>query len=216
MLAIGYIGAGLMVLTLMMRTMIHLRGVGIISSIFQIVFAVSVGITPMLIQHGIILPINVYRLYEQIRLVRKVREASDKDLSMDWLVPFMTKRSVRAGQILFHKGQVADQMFMVISGRLRLTEIAEDVLPGSIVGELGMLAPNGQRTQTLECIENAEILQIDYDRVRALYFENPSFGFYFLRLASGRLFQNIASLEALLEEHEREILHLRSSTLAAA
>jgi CRP/FNR family cyclic AMP-dependent transcriptional regulator len=170
MLSIGYIGAGLMVVTLTMRTMIPLRVVGIISSIFQIVFAVTAGITPMLIQHSIILPMNVYRLYEQIRLVRKVREASDKDLSMDWLIPYMTKLHVRAGQILFHKGQSADKMFVVISGRLRLSEIAKDVLPGSMVGELGMLAPNRQRTQTLRCIEDAEILQIDYDRVEALYF----------------------------------------------
>ena len=45
---IGFIGAGLMVVTLAMRTMIPLRMVGIASSIFQIVFAVSAGITPML------------------------------------------------------------------------------------------------------------------------------------------------------------------------
>jgi CRP-like cAMP-binding protein len=211
-LSIGYIGAGLMVVSLTMRTMIPLRVVGIISSIFQIVFAVLAGITPMLVQHSILLPLNVYRLYEQIRLVRKVREASDKDLSMDWLMPYMTKRHVRAGQILFHKGQPADEMFIVISGQLRLSEIAKDVLPGSVVGELGMLAPNGQRTQTLECIEDAEMLQIDYDKVEGLYFQNPSFGFYFMRLTSARLFQNIASLEALLKEREREILLLRGES----
>lgn len=216
MLSIGYIDAGLMVVTLTMRTMIPLRAVGIVSSIFQIVFAMTAGITPMLIQHSIMLPMNVYRLYEQIRLVRKVREASAEDPSMDWLIPYMTRLQVRAGQILFHKGQSPDKMFVVISGRLRLSEIAKEVLPGSMVGELGMLAPNGQRTQTLRCIEDAEILQIDYDRVGALYFQNPSFRFYFLRLTSARLFQNIAGLEALLGEREREILRLQAANLAAA
>ena len=54
--------------------------------------------------------------------------------------------------------------------------MAMDVLPGKVVGELGLLAPNQQRTQTLECIEDAEIMQISYDRIKALYFENPSFG----------------------------------------
>jgi hypothetical protein len=31
---------------------------------------------------------------------------------------------------------------MVTSGRLRLIEIAVDVLPGGVVGELGLLTPN--------------------------------------------------------------------------
>jgi CRP/FNR family transcriptional regulator, cyclic AMP receptor protein len=205
---IGFIGAGLMVVTLAMRTMIPLRMVGIASSIFQIVFAVSAGITPMLVQHGILLPMNAYRLYQQMRLLRKVRTASNQDLSMDWLMPYMTKRQVRAGQILFQKGQPADEMFIVTSGHLRLRESVVDVLPGSVVGELGLLAPNQQRTQTLECVEDAEIMRIDYDRIKSLHFENPSFGFYFLRLTSARLFQNIAKLEVLLEQRDREILRL--------
>jgi CRP/FNR family transcriptional regulator, cyclic AMP receptor protein len=67
---IGFIGAALMVTTLAMKAMIPLRVVGIASNIFQIAFALSVGITPMLIQHGILLPVNAYRLYEHLRLVR--------------------------------------------------------------------------------------------------------------------------------------------------
>jgi CRP/FNR family transcriptional regulator, cyclic AMP receptor protein len=107
----------------------------------------------------------------------------------------MTKRRVNAGQILFHKGDPAGEMFMVASGRLRLSEIAVDVLPGGVVGEMGLLAPNQRRTQTLECIEDAEVMQIGHDRVKSLYFENPSFGFYLLCLTSARLFQNITKFE---------------------
>ena len=33
--------------------------------------------------------------------------------------------------------------------------------------------------------------------------QNPEFGFYFLRLASARLFQNLATLEQRLMQHER-------------
>jgi CRP/FNR family transcriptional regulator, cyclic AMP receptor protein len=206
---IGFIGAALMVATLAMKAMIPLRVVGIARNIFQIAFALSVGITPMLIQHGILLPVNAYRLYEQMRLVRKIRSASNKDLSLNCLVPFMTKRQLSAGQILFRKDDPAGEMFMVTSGRLRLREIAVDVLPGGVVGELGLLAPNQRRTQTLECIEDAEVMQISYDRVKSLYFENPSFGFYLLCLTSARLFQNIAKLEVALEDRNQEILHLK-------
>ena len=208
---IGFIGAALMVVTLAMKTMIPLRAVGIISSIFQIAFALLAGITPMLIQHSVLLPMNAYRLYEQTMLVRRVRKASNEGLSMDWLMPYMTKRQVHTGQILFRKGQPATEMFIVSSGRLRLSEIAVDVLPGGVVGELGLLAPNQQRTQTLECVEDAEILQIGYDRIKSIYFQNPSFGFYLLRLTSARLFQNIAQLEKELEQRGQEVQRLQAA-----
>jgi CRP/FNR family cyclic AMP-dependent transcriptional regulator len=208
---IGFVGAALMVVTLAMKTMIPLRAVGVISSVFQIAFALLSGITPMLIQHSVLLPMNAYRLYEQTMLVRRVRKAINEGLSMDWLMPYMTKRRVQAGHILFRKGQPADEMFIVSSGRLRLNEIAVDVLPGGVVGELGLLAPNQRRTQTLECVEDAEIMQIGYDRIKSIYFQNPSFGFYLLRLTSARLFQNIAQLEKELEHRSEEIRRLQAA-----
>jgi CRP/FNR family transcriptional regulator, cyclic AMP receptor protein len=42
------------------------------------------------------------------------------------------------------------------------------------------------------------MLTLPYDEVRALYFENPEFGFYFLQLASGRLLEAVARAEEML------------------
>jgi CRP-like cAMP-binding protein len=42
------------------------------------------------------------------------------------------------------------------------------------------------------------VLTINYDRVRELYFENPEFGFYFLRLIGERLLQNLKRAEEML------------------
>ena len=39
------------------------------------------------------------------------------------------------------------------------------------------------------------MLTITYDRLLELYFQNPEFGYYFLRLTTERLMQNIARLE---------------------
>jgi CRP-like cAMP-binding protein len=44
------------------------------------------------------------------------------------------------------------------------------------------------------------ILSVSYTKVEELYVQNPEFGFYFLRLASARLFQNIATLEQRLAQ----------------
>jgi CRP-like cAMP-binding protein len=63
-----------------------------------------------------------------------------------------------------------------------------------------MLSPSNLRTQTLECIEGGVVLSVSYTQVEELYVQNPAFGFYFLRLASARLFQNIAKLEERLAQ----------------
>jgi hypothetical protein len=44
------------------------------------------------------------------------------------------------------------------------------------------------------------ILSVSYTKVEELYVQNPEFGFYFLRLSSARLFQNIATLEQRLAQ----------------
>jgi len=70
------------------------------------------------------------------------------------------------------------------------------------MGELGFITPNNKRTQTVECIESGEVLTITYDRLLEIYFENPEFGYYFLRLTSDRLIQNIARLEGIIEQNK--------------
>jgi CRP/FNR family transcriptional regulator, cyclic AMP receptor protein len=104
----------------------------------------------------------------------------------------------RAGDVLFRKGDSANAMFFVMSGRYHDAEIGVDLLPGEVVGELALLSPDQLRTQTLACTENEEVLQITYDQVRQLYYQNPQFAFYFLQLSTQRLFQNIAQLESEL------------------
>ena len=86
-------------------------------------------------------------------------------------------------------------MYFVVSGRFRLAEIGKDISSGQIVGELGLLAPDQSRTQTLQCSESGEMLQITYEQVKQLYYQNPEFGFYFMQLATRRLFENISLLE---------------------
>jgi CRP-like cAMP-binding protein len=113
----------------------------------------------------------------------------------------MTQRKYKKGDILCHKGEVADEMFYVLSGSYLVTEIGLTVRSGQVLGELGFLAPDNRRTQTVECSEDGQMLTITYDKVRELYFQNPTFGFYFLRLTSERLMQNIARLEGIVAEN---------------
>ena len=45
---------------------------------------------------------------------------------------------------------------------------------------------------------------ITYSQVEELYYQNPSFGFYFLRISTARLFDNIARLEARLIQQQQQ------------
>jgi CRP/FNR family transcriptional regulator, cyclic AMP receptor protein len=200
----GYLAALLVFLTFYMKTMIPLRIVGICSNCAFIAYGYLGGLYPVLILHLILLPLNGLRLREMLRLTRQVRTATHSDLKMDWLKPFTSARRISAGDILFRKGDAAGAMYFVVSGRCRLHELEIDILAGQVVGELALLAPDQSRTQTLECIENGEVLQITYDQVRQLYYQNSQFGFYFLQLIAQRLFQNIARLESELATRKVE------------
>lgn len=196
--AAGYIASILVFLTFYMKTMVPLRIIGICSNFAFITYGYLDGLYPVLILHLILLPLNVLRLREMRRLTAVVREAAQGDFKMDWLKPFMSSRRMQAGDVLFRKGDAASAMYFVASGRCRLAEVGIDVLPGEMVGELAMLAPDQSRTQTLECVENGEVLQISYEQFQQLYYQNPQFGFYFLQLSARRLFRDIGRLEGEL------------------
>jgi hypothetical protein len=188
------------VATLSMRTMIPLRVFAILTNIVLIATAIPTHNYATVALHTVLLPLNTYRLHQMLQLIRDVKKSVSSDLSMEWLKPFMTERKCKAGEVLFYKDEKADSMFYIVSGQFRLVESGIELPVGAIVGELGMLSPSNLRTQSLECTQDGVILSVSYDQVERLYVENPAFGFYFLRLASARLFQNIDTLERRLEQ----------------
>lgn len=184
--------------TTTMRTMIPLRVFGILTNIVLIAAAIPGHNYPQMILHAVLLPLNAWRLHQMLELLRDVKKSVNGDLSMDWLKPFMTERKCAAGEILFYKDEKAEDMMYIVSGRYRLIESGIELPVGAIVGEFGMLSPSNARTQSLECIASGTVLSVSYNQVEELYVQNPEFGFYFLRLVSARLFQNIGTLEERL------------------
>jgi len=195
-------GAVLYVATLMVRTIVPLRVLGIISMLFFIAYGAMAGAVTTFFLYLLSLPINVVRLRQMLNLVRKARLSAQGDLSMDWLRPFMTPRKYRSGEVLFHKGDVAKEMFLTVTGKFLVAEINVELPPGRFMGELGFVVPTNRRTQTVTCIEDGDVLTITYEKLLELYFQNPEFGYYFLRLTSERLLQNISRLEAIIEANK--------------
>src|ERR1700748_2293089 len=183
------------VATTTMRTMIPLRVFAILTNIILIATAIPMHNYLVILLQALVLVLNSYGRHQMLQLVRDVKRSVNSDLSMDWLKPFMTERNCTSGEILFYKDEKAEDLFYIVSGRYRLVESGIELPVGAIVGELGMLSPSNVRTQSLECIEAGLILSVSYTKVEELYVQNPAFGFYFLRLSSARLFQNLAKAE---------------------
>jgi hypothetical protein len=189
-----------LVATTTMRTMIPLRLFSILTNLVLIATAIPVHNYPTIVLQVVVLGLNSYRLHQMLQLVRDVKRSVSSNLSIDWLKPFMTERKYRVGEVLFYKDEKADSMFYIVSGHYRLVESGIELSVGAIVGEFGMLSPSNVRTQTLECIAEGVILSVTYDQVEQLYVQNPAFGFYFLKLVTARLFENIDRLEQRLAQ----------------
>ena len=221
---VGYLGTAFTIATYAMKTMIPLRIAGILSSVFFISYGILTGSFPVVITEAILLPLNTLRLYQMLQLVKSVESAATGNLSLDWLKPYTHKRRIGAGEILFRLGDLAEEMFFTLSGRFRLVETGIELGGGAVLGELGLVARGNRRTQTLECLEDGEMLSISYREAKELYYQNPQFGFYFLDLIGGRLLQNAERAEAKAAAAEERAANaeaalqaaLRQSTPAAA
>jgi hypothetical protein len=196
------VGAVFFVATLLTQTMVPLRVANMVGCACFVGFGALAGDVKTFLLYLLLLPINAVRLRQMLTLVKKARTATQGDTSMEWLKPFMTECKYRQGDVLFKKGDAADEMLLTVTGKFLVTEIGVELPPGRLMGELGFLTPNNRRTATIECTEAGHALTITYEKLLEIYFQNPQFGYYFLVLTSQRLLENIARLEAIVAQNK--------------
>jgi hypothetical protein len=202
---LALLGVGFFVATLLARTIVPLRIAAILSDIFFMAYGVVASSLVAFLLHFALMPINVARLHQMVKLVKKARISAQGNLSLDWLKPFMARRNYRRGDFLWRKGDTANEMFYTVTGKFLVSEIGVELAEGHILGELGFITPDNRRTQTVQCIEDGTVLAITYDKLLELYFQNPEFGYYFLRLTSDRLLQNVARLESTVAQYKAKL-----------
>jgi Cyclic nucleotide-binding domain len=196
------VGAIFFVATLLMQTMVPLRVANMVGCSFFATFGALTGNITTFLLYLLMVPINAVRLRQLLKLVKKARNATQGDMSIEWLKPFMTERRYHRGDRLFKKGDAAAEMFLTVTGKFLVKEIGVELPPGRLMGELGFLTPNNQRTGTVECIEDGQVLTITYERLLEIYFQDPQFGYYFLVLTSQRLLENISRLEGIIAQQK--------------
>ena len=97
--------------------------------------------------------------------------------------------------MLFHKGDVAKEMFLHRQRKIPGEGDRHRAAARAHHGRARLHRSEQPAHRTVESLENGEVLTITYDRLLELYFQNPEFGYYLLRLTTERLMQNIARLE---------------------
>jgi CRP/FNR family cyclic AMP-dependent transcriptional regulator len=191
----GYVASLLVFVAFYMKTMIPLRIVAIMSNVAFITYGFGGHLYPVLILHAVLLPLNCIRLRQMQALISKVYEAAHTELSTESLIPFMSRKRMKKGDILFQKGDLAKEMYLALSGSIRLAGVGVSLGPGSVIGEVGIFSPRGQRMDTAVCEADGELGVIPDEKVLELYYQNPTFGFYLVKLVTHRLLENYFKLQ---------------------
>jgi CRP-like cAMP-binding protein len=197
----GALAAGFVIGAAFVRTMIPLRWLAVAGNIGFVVYGALHPQVLTLFVSAVLLPINVRRALQMMRLTRRVRAVEGAaDLSAVWLQPYMRARKLKAGTVLFRKGDPGTHLYCVVDGQIELVEIGVVLLPGKIFGEIAFFAPDRKRTLTARCVEAATVLSIDEGTVKQLVYQNPALGFHLMGLVAGRLSQDIRRFEQRLAD----------------
>jgi len=94
------------------------------------------------------------------------------------------------GQLLFTNGDPSNDMYVVLEGTLTIRNgpvVYEDVGPGGIVGEMGLVEAHQPRSAMVYARTRAELVAIDEERFLSLVAANPGFALAVMRTLSRRL-----------------------------
>jgi CRP-like cAMP-binding protein len=187
---LGYAASAAVLATFCMSTMMPLRVLALVSNVLFMAYGYADHVYPVLILHALLLPVNALRLLQLQRLVTDMRRAPRDDLIIQTLLPYMAQRKFTAGETLVRKGEVADKLYYLVNGQLEITDYQKPLLPGAMVGEIGVFAPSQRRSATIVCRTDCSVLELTESKAKQLYFQDRSFGFAVLQLIIARLIEN--------------------------
>lgn len=197
---LGFVGAALMLASYMMKSMLPLRVVALLACLFLVAYGALLKALPTLLLYGALIPINIKKTLQIRKLVQSIENARADTPVSEWLLPHMHRRTAKAGTVLWRKGDEAKGMLYLEQGSLKLPEYGEMLIPGALVGEIGLFAPDNRRTLTLQCETDCVLYSLNAEEMALLYFENPKLGFHVMRLIVARLMHDADKARAEPEQ----------------
>lgn len=188
----GWIAAAFTVAAYSMRTMLPLRLAGIGANVFFLVFGWFAASPQVFVLHAILLPCNLWRLFEIVRMRRRARSARSTDHPLDWIRPLVKPVTLAPGSHVFRKGDPPDHLYYLVNGTVHLEEIDVRLGAGELFGEIAFFTEAKERTLSARAEGPCEILALDERDFLKLYYQNPAFGLYIVRLVARRLLDGAA------------------------
>lgn len=192
---LGFVAAAASIFVYVSNTMIPLRIAAVVANALFAFYFYFRGVYPQCALNLILLPLNLYRLNQMRHLVRAVKEATRDDFDFEWLRPYMKPRKAKKGETLYVKDQEATEAFVIVRGAIEIPEKGVALSTGALLGELGMFADGNRRTASAVASEDTDLLAIGYSDVLQLCAQNPTFGFYLMRLIMRRMQHNVELAE---------------------
>jgi methyl-accepting chemotaxis protein len=184
--------------------------------------SVVAGMTMLAALHVMVLLVAAIRAVLLNRLIRLARRAGPppavslafKDphqhaaYSTEWLVPFMTPRTIAKGQHLFRAGDPSDDMFIITQGEIRLEEIDIVLGSGDMIGEIGIFSSLRARSASALCQTDVTLSAISAHKVFEICAQSPRFACQLMQLIISRLNQrvtkHVTELHAVQEQAAAE------------
>ena len=135
---IGILAGAFYVASQFQKAMISLRVLALVSNVLYLIYSplhtdfqiTHLIVMPPFLVNLILLPINAKRLVEILRLTKQIEEATVESPVSEWLLPHMHLRKHKAGEVLFRKGDVADEIVYVASGNAEVAGHRSHHRPG--------------------------------------------------------------------------------------
>lgn len=188
---LGYLAATVSIFVYVSNTMIPLRVAAVVANFLFAIYFYCKGVYPQCALNVALLPLNLYRLKQMRDLVAAIKIAARDDFDFDWLRPFMKPRRIKAGEMLYLEGDIATEAFVIVRGAVRVPEKNVVLEQGALFGELGLFVDDNKRTASAEAVGDVDLMVISYSDVLQLSAQNPTFGYYLMRLMMRRMQHNV-------------------------
>lgn len=185
----------LFILTFAMSNMLPLRILALLASLSVLVHGWLSHSRNLLVFGAIILAINLYRYFQIQNVSRRIRRTRHYGYDLETVLPLMTKMELTKGDLVFAKGDSADKLYVLVSGKVKIIENNTLIKQGAIFGEFGLFTNSGTRTSSARCESDCVLRSMTSDEVDRLYFQKPEFGFALVKTIATRMATNIEHLE---------------------
>lgn len=117
-------------------------------------------------------------------------------------------RELEEGEILFHEDDIADEFYVIISGKIKISKqiksgkfsyekILITLSSGEILGEMALLMPNSKRSASAYVIQDSKIIVIDRNTFYAMIRYNAEFSIKLMERLSKYVLRANKQLEEL-------------------